>query len=290
MRLIQRNRELAYEFKGREDAVENEVFAKSGLPAYSGRNERRSWKLDYPPGTILDFYLDEHEVTNAQYRAFMQATGHSGPDYLAQASYAFALDDEPVVLVTWEEAAAYAAWTGKRLPSYVEWEYAVRGGPLRYRLYSTWTPERAGPPEEIVAASGWSAVIEAAYTKHRAGSSSDVTPEGVHDLCGNVAEWTATPLFFGPSRPPNLMLHARENKAGYLRPWTTPGWDEQPVYWVVGGAFDLPGAHFARTDQRARDARLPDVGFRCAEDAESVLAGLGPPKQGAGGTYTEVQP
>jgi hypothetical protein len=82
------------------------------------------------------------------------------------------------------------------------------------------------------------------------------------------------------------MTHARAQKQGYLRPWTLPGWDRQPEYWIVGGAFDLPGAHFARTDQRPRDARLANTGFRCAQDAERVLLGVEP----KGSEYVEVRP
>jgi formylglycine-generating enzyme required for sulfatase activity len=105
---------------------------------------------------LRPFLLDSHEVTNRQFAAFVEATGYVTQaerdgyawGYLKGASDFQAVEganwrhpagagpasgiadrmDHPVVCVSWEDAAAYAHWAGKRLPTEAEWEYAARSG------------------------------------------------------------------------------------------------------------------------------------------------------------------
>ena len=79
--------------------------------------------------TLSAFWIDRHPVTNAQYLAFVEATGHPRPGWWGRWGGAFPTEygDHPVVGVSGKDAAAYARWAGKRSPSAEEWEAAIAG-------------------------------------------------------------------------------------------------------------------------------------------------------------------
>jgi formylglycine-generating enzyme required for sulfatase activity len=76
--------------------------------------------------SVSSFFIDKYEVTVGQYRQFCTSTGRSMP---SAPSWGWQ-ENHPIVNVTWDDAAAYAQWAGKRLPTEAEWEYAARGGRL----------------------------------------------------------------------------------------------------------------------------------------------------------------
>ena len=79
---------------------------------------------------LKPFYIDKHEITNADYKRFMAATGMPamnlcGPEWADE--YPPMRDSDPASDLTWHDADEYCKWTGKRLPTEDEWEKAARG-------------------------------------------------------------------------------------------------------------------------------------------------------------------
>jgi formylglycine-generating enzyme required for sulfatase activity len=126
------------------------------------------------------FYIDETEVTNAQYQKCVEAGGCDPPVkttfYDHHADYA----QHPVVYVSWSDADAYCRWAGKRLPTEAEWEKACRG-----------TDGRTYP---------WGEGIDCDHAQYGGCGGGTVpvgskpkgaSPYGALDMVGNVWEWVA---------------------------------------------------------------------------------------------------
>jgi formylglycine-generating enzyme required for sulfatase activity len=121
---------------------------------------------------VSPFYLQRHEVTNAEYRRFDPRHAPETPG------------DHPVVNVSWFDAMAYAAWLGGTLPTEAQWELAARGG--AGRTYP-WGNER---PSRVRANYGGDGGSGRSLGTAPVGSfPGGATPENVQDLAGNVWEW-----------------------------------------------------------------------------------------------------
>ena len=129
---------------------------------------------------IKEFYIDEHEVTVAQFRLFVEETGYKLPRHILFDR--FNGPRQPIVGVSFNDAEAYARWAGKRLPTEYEWEKAARGGleKLRYPFSNEIDPTLA------------------CYDLNPATDGpADVKSYGpndykLYDMAGNVAEWTSS--------------------------------------------------------------------------------------------------
>ncbi len=134
------------------------------------------------------FYMDRMPVTNAQFKKFLEATGYRPKDdhnFLRSwkgGTYPQGWADKPVTWVSIEDARAYAAWSGKRLPHEWEWQYAAQSPDKRvYPWGNDWNAD-ALPAVDAGPALGPPANV-GVFPKGASAS-------GVLDLVGNVSQWT----------------------------------------------------------------------------------------------------
>jgi formylglycine-generating enzyme required for sulfatase activity len=135
---------------------------------------------------VPGFELDAHPVTNGQYADYIRQTGARTPNWIFRTG--FDDPDQPVVGVTLEEAAHFARWTGKRLPTEREWVRAARGDDSRLYPWGDVPPDAARAHYGQIGKRGAPAPIDDASARplNRA-------PFGHTDLAGNVWEWTRGP-------------------------------------------------------------------------------------------------
>jgi len=167
---------------------------------------------------VKAFYMDKYEVTNRQYKEYVGSLKANGikafshyndegipvPDRWSVEDYPEGQGEYPVVDVDWYMANKYCAYAGKRLPTEEEWEKAARGtdgrvypwgdeyevGYSNSRLYWEAGHKR---PKRI-----WEARIkktdpESKWIELPVGTfEKDVSPYGVHDMSGNIMEWTSS--------------------------------------------------------------------------------------------------
>ncbi|MBM3236621.1 hypothetical protein FJZ31_10020 [Candidatus Poribacteria bacterium] len=136
------------------------------------------------------FYIDRCEATNAQYKQFMDATGHAAPAYWNDEK--FNQPNQPVVGVSWHDAVAYCKWAGKRLPTEAEWEKAARGIDGRMHPWGY----RWGRTDRLKCNAN--AIDDGyQYTAPVGSFPNGASPYGVMDMLGNVGEWVAKSVVRG---------------------------------------------------------------------------------------------
>jgi formylglycine-generating enzyme required for sulfatase activity/tRNA A-37 threonylcarbamoyl transferase component Bud32 len=215
--------------------VDPDMVVIAGGDYTIGSNQGHPYASPAHKVTVKPFGIDIREVSVAEYAAFVNSGRAPAPWTTAPDSLL------PVTGVTYTEAMSYCAWRHQpdgRLPTEVEWEAAARGLAGReFPWGSAWVPAAAN--------------TQSAGQKQPARVGSyprGATPEGVHDLVGNVWEWTMTPMSGYP---------------GHSLP------DSMRRYFVIrGGAFDTADSLASvtyRGYQRPETPReyLSKTGFRC---------------------------
>ena len=226
------------------------------------KNDPEDWmKHSRPVHTVYvdAFYMDVYEVTNAQYKKFMDATGHSAPRFWNDAR--FNQPEHPVVGVNWYDSGAYAQWAGKRLPTEAEWEKAARGGLVGKRY--PWGDEApdAGGTYRANYDPGNDAADGYAFTAPV--GSFPPNGYGLYDMAGNVWEWCMDEWDSGfYARSP------RENPvAGGLISFVNNNFTNVTTNRVIrgGGWDDYPyGLRVADRLSYSPDYSDYWLGFRCA--------------------------
>ena len=208
------------------------------------------------------FWIDCYEISNRLYKKFVDDTGHQMPyvdtDWAKpynweNDSYPPERDDYPVVLVSWEDATAYAKWAGKRLPTEAEWEKAARSGLVKNQY--PW-----GNKIDDLHANYFTSIT----TKNEMKPVGTMLPSlyGIYDIAGNVWEWCAD--WYG--------------KTYYkTSPYKNPQGPEEGRYRVFRGGAWISRAESLRCSERARNVpthRSYIIGFRCAKSVKGASGGL----------------
>ena len=189
------------------------------------------------------FYIDQYEVTNREYKKFIDATLFPElPGHWEKGTFSEGKGELPVTNVTWREAFTYALWAGKRLPTEPQWEKAARGA--EGRLFP-WGDEYQ---------KGWANVgIDGAKALASGGSyPKDVSPHNVFDMAGNVMEWTSSWYQPYPGNTYKFKKFGEEFKV--LR---GNGFQKGGHYFLEAYRYT-----FYRTEAKL-DEYFENVGFRC---------------------------
>jgi formylglycine-generating enzyme required for sulfatase activity len=261
---------------------EEMVFIKGGS-FKMGTDEGMAFEGPVHEITVEPFWIDKHEVTVGEFARFVEASRYqteaerfgwsivfdmkagewkpvNGADWLhPEGPGSSANPAEPVTQVSYNDAAAYARWAGKRLPTEAEWEYAARGG-LVGKKYS-WSDELR--PEGGYPANWWQGefprmnTAEDGYTGRAPVGRFAPNRYGLYDMAGNVWEWCADWFDDG------YYLHS---------PASNPPGPASGIERVIRGGSWMcsenycQGYRVAARSHSSAESAMNNLGFRCARD------------------------
>jgi formylglycine-generating enzyme required for sulfatase activity len=173
---------------------------------------------------VNPFFMDINEVTNEDYKDFMDSNGYTNPDFWTAAGWKwkndnnitkplfwddvrYNQDNQPVVGVSWYEANAFAKWKGKRLPTEAEWELAAKGSPDASNLFGRiypwgntapieYNPNGSVKTKRVNGYFGGDGSLDgfkflSPFDGFSTGMNNGLSKEGISNLSGNVAEWVS---------------------------------------------------------------------------------------------------
>ncbi len=209
------------------------------------------------------YYIDQHEVTNGQFRTFLKEANYHGrpPGKWLTDDKARAEDPKlPVVMVNAHDAKAFAEWAGKQLSTEAQWEMAARTTDSRRYPWGD-EPAKWSRPRTY-------GQIDPVMTFPE-----DASPYGVFDLAGNVEEWTKD--WYDTKYYRSIADRTTDNPTG-------PSTHSRTAQFVVKGGsktFSVSYRHPVPPEKR-----LPHIGFRCVLSVEAPApapAGAQVPPPGA---------
>ena len=236
--------------------LDEEAKAPAGMVRVAQSRPVTLWGFagleDLPAVQLEDYWIDRYEITNAQFKKFLDQggykkqkywkvefrkdghvlswaeavdlfrdrTGRPGPATWLQGEYPRGREDFPVTGVSWFEAAAYAEFAGKLLPTIYHWKAAAS----------------LGASAAIIPVSNFGRQGTA-----RVGSYRGMSAVGAYDMAGNVKEWS----------------------------WNEAGSGKR---YILGGAWDEPAYFFNDADARSPFERAGNFGFRCAKYVSTSTA------------------
>jgi cytochrome c-type biogenesis protein len=219
----------------------------------------KPWYADETPQQTIflkEFYIDRYEVTHKRYKKYVDALGAISPPNWHGLNFPKGKDNEPVTQVSWYDATNFCQWAKKKLPTEKLWERAARGKEGReYPWGNSFQP-------------GW------ANLSNRPGSKNmpmavgtfpkSVSPEGVHDLIGNVWEWVDND--YQPYKDSTYQSQYYQARLKILR-----GHSASDIGHFPGAMYSQAIKMFSRSGYRqysSADEPAPDVGFRCASTSQ----------------------
>jgi formylglycine-generating enzyme required for sulfatase activity len=222
--------------------------------------------------TLPAFWLDRTEVTNAAWNECVAASAcRPKSDVVRRAHPDFEAPSQPVSGISWDDARAYCAWRGKRLPKEAEFEKAVRDGDGRRY------PWGSDPPTSRTAV--FAGARPAPVGTHPAGRG----PYGHDDLAGNVWEWMEdeydpwayrrkTAAEGQPGTCAEILATLDDLRRHHAQGFT--GSNPIPTeceHSIRGGAYnyDAEGLRSTNRVHHPGRYRIPMLGLRCAKDVTS---------------------
>jgi len=202
---------------------------------------------EYPRRVVwLDgYYIDVHEVTNSQYKVFVDSMEIAPPHLWKDGNYPVGQDGYPVVDVSWEDARMYAEFVGKRLPTEEEWEKAARGTDGRHY---PWGNEFS------------THLVNRETLQPVMSNPGNRSPYGLFDMAGNAAEWVDA--WYAPypvpegEKLPKSFAHRRQ------------GFREETHRVYRGGSWNTLGKYLrcANREREKPERKWRYIGFRCVMD------------------------